>query len=176
VTHLPRSQSHASSQTVCFIFLFETVQTALTGADIYIWFMAGFGDRTNLWKNWFSLIDIAVMGGISSLVVQSFFCYRIYTLNQHLRWLCTTIAVVSLISPTFREYSFIVRIQKFSFVQAAGALWLGITVTIEVIVSITRQLFAIWDLTHVSGTRDRGQGSGICMCARLRQILRLAYS
>jgi uncharacterized membrane protein len=87
---------------VCFIFLFETVQTALTGADVYYWFMAGFGDRKSLDNARFSLIDIAVMGAIISLIVQLFFCYRIYTLNRRLWWLCTIIAVVSLISPTFR--------------------------------------------------------------------------
>jgi hypothetical protein len=162
MTYLLRSQTHTSSQTVCFIFLFETVQTALTGADVYFWFMAGFGDLKKLKKNWFSLIDIAMMGGISSLVVQLFFCYRIYTLNKRLWWLCTIIAVVSLISPTFREYSFIVPTKKLSFTQAAVTLWYGF------MVSITCLLFAIRHLTHVSGKCERGQASCICMCSRLR--------
>jgi hypothetical protein len=142
---------------VCFIFLFETVQTALTGADVWYWFMAGFGDYRGLAKNWFALIDIAIMGAIISLIVQLFFCYRIHTLNKRLWWLCAIIAVVSLISPAFREYSFIVSIQKLSFAGAAGGCWYGIAV------SITRILFEIWHLTHVSGKRARDQASCICM-------------
>ncbi|KAI0270138.1 hypothetical protein BGY98DRAFT_1100893 [Russula aff. rugulosa BPL654] len=31
-------------QTLYTVFLLETVQTALSGADLYYWFAAGFGD------------------------------------------------------------------------------------------------------------------------------------
>jgi hypothetical protein len=115
---------------VFFVFIFETVQTALTGADVYYWFIAGFDVFENPRDFEFSLIDIAMMGGIISLVVQSFFCYRIYTLNKRLWWLCTVIAVVSLIPPTFRKYLFIVLIQKLSVAQASGSFWYGIKVSI----------------------------------------------
>jgi hypothetical protein len=126
VTHLPRSQPQTSSPTVFFIFLLETAQTALTGADVYYWFMAGFGDLEGIIANTrFAPIDLPMIGGIISLIVQLFFCYRIYTLNKRLWWLCTVIAVVSL-PPTFPECSFIVLMQKLSFAQASGALWYGI--------------------------------------------------
>ena len=38
-------------QTAYFVFLLETVQAALTGADVYYWFMAGFGDLEDLKKS-----------------------------------------------------------------------------------------------------------------------------
>ncbi|KAI0253500.1 hypothetical protein BJV78DRAFT_181739 [Lactifluus subvellereus] len=79
----------------CFVFLLETAQTALTGADVYYWFMAGFGDLKSIESYWFSRIDIAVMDAIISLIVQGFFCYRIWVLNKRLLWFCVVVAVLS---------------------------------------------------------------------------------
>ena len=67
--------------------------------------MAGFGDLGSLLKPWFARIDIAVIDGLISLIVQVFFCYRIWTLNKRLWWLCLVIAVVRLILPTFSKFS-----------------------------------------------------------------------
>ncbi|KAI0253513.1 hypothetical protein BJV78DRAFT_182548 [Lactifluus subvellereus] len=89
-----------------FVFLLETAQTALTGADAYYWFMAGFGDLGSLMKPWFARIDIAVMDGVISFIVQVFFGYRIWTLNRRLWWLCLIIAALSV-------------------TQAIGAFWDG---------------------------------------------------
>ncbi|KAI0253511.1 hypothetical protein BJV78DRAFT_1280842 [Lactifluus subvellereus] len=94
-------------QTLYFVFLLETAQTALTGANIYYWFMAGFGNLMGFQNVRFSLIDIAVMDVIISLIVQAFFCYRIWTLNKRLLWFCVVIAVPSV-------------------AQASGALWSGL--------------------------------------------------
>jgi hypothetical protein len=94
---------HTSPPTVFFVFLVETAQTSLTAADLYYWFMAGFGDLEGMLANTrFAPIDVPMIAGIISLIVQLFFCYRIYTLNKRLLWLCTVIAVVSL-PPTFRQ-------------------------------------------------------------------------
>jgi hypothetical protein len=84
------------SNTVYFVFLLETVQTALTGADIYYWFMVGFGDLEGLKKSRFSPIDIPTMDAFISLTVQVFFCYRIWTLSKRLWWFCIVVVVVSL--------------------------------------------------------------------------------
>jgi len=99
---------------VCFVFLLETAQTALTGADVYYWFMAGFGDMKSIENYRFSRIDISIMDAIISLIVQGFFCYRIWTLNRRLSWLCVAIAVLSV-------------------AQASGALWDGLKGKSEVI-------------------------------------------
>ncbi|KAI0253506.1 hypothetical protein BJV78DRAFT_1360107 [Lactifluus subvellereus] len=82
-------------QTLCFVFLLETAQTALTGADVYYWFMAGFGDLKSIENYRFFRIDISVMGAIISLIVQEFFCYRIWVLNKRLLWFCVVVAVLS---------------------------------------------------------------------------------
>jgi hypothetical protein len=60
-----------------FVFLLETVQTALTGADVYFWFMTGFGNLERLTDSNFSPIDNPTMAAFISLIVQVFFCYRI---------------------------------------------------------------------------------------------------
>ena len=93
--------NHGDIQTAYFVFLLETVQTGLTGADVYYRFMAGFGDFEGLKKSRFSPIDTPTMDGFISLIVQVFFCYRIWTLNKRLWWLCVVIAAVSLTLLTF---------------------------------------------------------------------------
>ncbi|KAH9071035.1 hypothetical protein EDB83DRAFT_2517615 [Lactarius deliciosus] len=61
-----------------FVFVLETVQTALTGADMYYWFIADFGNVERLAHSHFAPIDIAIINAIISLVVQGYFCYRIW--------------------------------------------------------------------------------------------------
>ncbi|KAF8470501.1 hypothetical protein DFH94DRAFT_685128 [Russula ochroleuca] len=91
-------------QTFYFVFLQETAQTALTGADVYYWFMAGFGGFDGLKKSRFSPIDIPTMDAfISPLIVQIFFCYRIWMLRKRLWWLC--IPIVAWPSATAFYYS-----------------------------------------------------------------------
>ncbi|KAN0129606.1 hypothetical protein V8E53_012602 [Lactarius tabidus] len=89
------------------VFLIETAQTALTGGDIYYWFIAGFGDLERLKNSRFSAIDSPTIDAFISLIVQWFFCYRIWTLNKRMWWLCMIIAILSV-------------------TQATGAAWGGI--------------------------------------------------
>jgi hypothetical protein len=77
-----------------FVFLLETSQTALTGADVYRWFMAGFGDLNQLKKSNFSAIDSPTIDGVISLIVQWFYCYRIWTLRKRSWWISLIIAIV----------------------------------------------------------------------------------
>ncbi|KAH8998281.1 hypothetical protein EDB86DRAFT_828495 [Lactarius hatsudake] len=91
-----------------FIFVLETVQTALTGADIYYWFVTGFGDVERLGNSHFTPIDAPIMTAVSSLTVQGYFCYRIWMLMNRRSWICWIIAVNAVI-------------------QAAAEIWLSIT-------------------------------------------------
>jgi hypothetical protein len=75
--------------------MLETVQTVLTGSDIYHWFIAGFGNVEHLAHSHFAPIDIALINGILSLIVQGYFCYRIWVMNnKRSSWICSIIAVV----------------------------------------------------------------------------------
>ena len=79
--------------TVYFLFALETAQTTLTGSDVYYWFIAAPGDIEHLRSSHYAFVDISMMVGVSSVIVQMCFCYRIWTLTRN-AWLCTTIAVV----------------------------------------------------------------------------------
>jgi hypothetical protein len=73
----------------------ETVQTALTGADVYYWLIVGFGDLERLAHYHFGGIDIGFMTALISLIVQGYYSYRIWVLNNKiLPWVCWIIAVV----------------------------------------------------------------------------------
>jgi len=77
------------------VFLLETVQTALSGADLYYWFAAGFGKLDHLTSPFASSVDLQIMGSMVSLSVQCFFVYRIRVLSEkRSRWLCVTICLV----------------------------------------------------------------------------------
>ncbi|KAH9038280.1 hypothetical protein EDB84DRAFT_1560397 [Lactarius hengduanensis] len=89
-----------------FIFVLETVQTALTGADLYYWFVTGFGNVERLGNSHFTPVDAPIMSAVSSLAVQGYFCYRIWMLMNRRSWICWIIAVNAVI-------------------QAGAEMWLG---------------------------------------------------
>ncbi|KAH9038273.1 hypothetical protein EDB84DRAFT_1560392 [Lactarius hengduanensis] len=102
-----------------FVFVLESAQTALTGADIYYWFVAGFGNVERLRNSYFAPIDVPIMTAVSSLIVQGILCYRIWILmnRRTSSWICWIIAVAAA-------------------TQAAAATWLGIA-------SLTVKKFAV---------------------------------
>lgn len=64
------------------IFFLDTLQTCMTGADAFYWFCSGFGDLTHLSNVYISFFDTPMLGGLMALIVQSFFCYRIWVLSK----------------------------------------------------------------------------------------------
>ena len=83
-----------SSYIVCAVFVLETVQTVLTGADVYYWFASGYGDLNRLSTPFASAIDVPIMGSIVSAMVQFFYAYRVWILSNKKRWLFTFICLV----------------------------------------------------------------------------------
>jgi hypothetical protein len=78
------------------LFLLETLQTALNGADLYYWFASGFGDMNHLASPFASAFDGPIMGAVVSLCVQFFFVYRIWVLGKkETWWLCILICLVT---------------------------------------------------------------------------------
>jgi hypothetical protein len=81
--------------TVYGVMLLETLQTALSGADLYYWFASGFGDINHLATPYASAFDAPIMGSLVSLCVQFFFVYRIWVLGKKESWwLCVLICLV----------------------------------------------------------------------------------
>ncbi|KAJ7695435.1 hypothetical protein B0H17DRAFT_1198667 [Mycena rosella] len=79
------------------IFLVETVMTTLNGYDMYKWFAEGFGNIVAFGAPGISPFYTPFMGGVMALVVQSFFCYRIYIIKRQAWPLCIFIGLVSLL-------------------------------------------------------------------------------
>ncbi|KAI9431598.1 hypothetical protein H4582DRAFT_2084738 [Lactarius indigo] len=59
------------------VFLLETAQTALNGANFYYWFIAGFGDVEHLANSHFAPIDIPIITVVIALVVQAYIAGQI---------------------------------------------------------------------------------------------------
>jgi hypothetical protein len=78
---------------VYIVFVFETVQTILCGVDAWYWFCAGYGNLIKLSNPYISAFDGPMMSAVISVVVQWFFCYRIYSLSKSW-WLASLIAAV----------------------------------------------------------------------------------
>jgi len=108
-----------------FVFLLETVQTALTGADAHYWFIQGFGNVEQLKDSHYAPIDIPIIDSIISLIVQEYFCYRIWTLNKRLAWFCIVIAVVTVIGSSGAAWGGIksVMLGRYAVSKAAYFLW-----------------------------------------------------
>jgi hypothetical protein len=78
------------------MFLIETAQTAMSGADLYYRFASGFGDMSRLANPYISAFEVPLIGAVVSLVVQYFFSYRVWVLsNKKSWWICMVICAVS---------------------------------------------------------------------------------
>ncbi|KAH9068067.1 hypothetical protein EDB83DRAFT_678257 [Lactarius deliciosus] len=86
------------------VFLVETVQTALTGADLYYWFGSGFGHLDHLTVH-LSGFDVPIIGSVVSLTIQVFFVYRIWVLSGRSSWfLCLLICLFSIVAAVAAFY------------------------------------------------------------------------
>jgi len=111
-----------------FVFLLETAQTGLTASDVYFWFIGGFGDVERLKDSHFAPVDIAIVDAIISLIVQEYFCYRIWTLNNKRQsWFCLSIAVIAV-------------------TQSIGAAWGGTKSVIVGRYAVSRSALYLWSL------------------------------
>jgi len=146
------------------VFLLETVQTALTGADIYLWFMAGFGNLERLQKSNFSPIDSPTIDGIISLIVQGFFAYRIWSLNKRALWLCVLIVVLAIVQAIGAAWGGIkaMILGSYAVVEVAQYLWLITSAVVDVLIAV-----AMTYLLRHSRVRD-GQFSNHIMARIVR--------
>jgi hypothetical protein len=121
-----------------FVFLIETVQTALTGCDIYYWFMAGFGDFDRLKNSKFSPIDIPTIDAFISLIVQVFFCYRIWTLNKRMWWFSLIIAILSVAQAIGAAWGGIksASLGRYAIIKPTLYLWLITSAVVDVLIAI----------------------------------------
>ena len=106
------------------------MQTALDGADLYHWFASGFGNFDHLTSSYTTPFNVAMIEGLVSLTVQSFFIYRIMVLSERRAWwLCIFILLVRNLSPRLYLWSYLSPL-KCSIVSTIGAFSAGVWVSI----------------------------------------------
>ena len=69
--------------SVWFTYLLELAQVCCSAVDLYFWFGAGYGNLISLNTTHLSPFDTPFIGAIVALVVQLFFCYRIWKLKKN---------------------------------------------------------------------------------------------
>ena len=107
------------------MFLIETIQTAMSGADLYYRFAAGFGDMNRLANPYISAFEVPLIGAVVSLVVQYFFSYRVWVLsNKKSWWTCMAICAVSRAwCPNLQRYMNLTRSQFSTFGAVPAFAW-----------------------------------------------------
>ncbi|KAN0136872.1 hypothetical protein V8E53_005313 [Lactarius tabidus] len=124
-----------------FVFLLETAQTALTGADIYYWFVAGFGDVDRLRKSHYGPIDAPIITGVISLIVQEYFCYRIWVLNRGSSYICKTR------TPPVLQMWICSIIAVSAVTQSSAQLWSSIKPLVDGDIKITKAIIYTWAIS-----------------------------
>ncbi|KAI0043601.1 hypothetical protein FA95DRAFT_1498356 [Auriscalpium vulgare] len=79
------------------LFIFETIQVTMSGADIFYWYASGFGNMARLQDTYLSPFDTPMMGSMVTFTVQLFYAYRIWVLKPSLLWLSGIISTVRLL-------------------------------------------------------------------------------
>ncbi|KAH8998278.1 hypothetical protein EDB86DRAFT_3101886 [Lactarius hatsudake] len=125
-----------------FTFVLETVQTALTGADIYYWFVTGFGDVERLGNSHFTPIDAPIMTAVSSLTVQGYFCYRIWMLMNRRSWICWIIAVNAVIQAAAEMWQSItaLMVEKYVVSKIRTYLWSIPSAIADILIAVAMTL------------------------------------
>ncbi|KIJ29510.1 hypothetical protein M422DRAFT_188271, partial [Sphaerobolus stellatus SS14] len=59
----------------------DILQTAMMTDDAFHWFVFGFGNLSQL-DNFLNSWDVVLLDAVISLIVQSFYCWRIYLLRK----------------------------------------------------------------------------------------------
>ncbi|KAJ7695454.1 hypothetical protein B0H17DRAFT_1055931 [Mycena rosella] len=80
---------------VYLIFFFMALSTCLNAADAYFWYAAGFGNLIQFSQAHISPFYTPIMGSIIALMIQLFFCYRIWIIKSKALYLSIGIAFLS---------------------------------------------------------------------------------
>ncbi|KAH9077842.1 hypothetical protein EDB83DRAFT_1523341 [Lactarius deliciosus] len=139
--NFPRDRRPLKS-LVYFVFLLDTIQTALTGADIYYWFVAGFGNVERLWNPHFTPVNVPIIGAVISFIVQAYFCYRIWVLNKRSSWICWIIAVAAVTQSAGGIWASIkpLTVAKYAAPKAAVYLWAISSALADILIAIAMTL------------------------------------
>ncbi|KAH8997925.1 hypothetical protein EDB92DRAFT_1307899 [Lactarius akahatsu] len=127
---------------VYFVFLVETIQTALTGADVYYWFVAGFGNVEHLGNSHFAPVAVTILTTVVSFIVQGYFCYRIWVLNSRSSWVCWIIAVAAVTQSVAAVWAGIkpLMLGKYVVSKTALYLWAISSALVDILIAVAMTL------------------------------------
>ncbi|KAH9009899.1 hypothetical protein EDB85DRAFT_2127248 [Lactarius pseudohatsudake] len=94
--YFPRDRGY-NKILVHAIFIIETAQTLLSGADSSYWFVSGFGNFGRLRRTFLAPVDGPILNLFVSITVRSVFCYRIWCIKKSMFWWCCVIGALSLV-------------------------------------------------------------------------------
>ncbi|KAH9077829.1 hypothetical protein EDB83DRAFT_2514545 [Lactarius deliciosus] len=120
----------------------STTQTALTGADVYYWFVAGFGKVEHLRNPHFAPVDVTILTTVVSFIVQGYFCYRIWVLNSRSSWICWIIAVAAVTQSIAAVWSSIkpIMLGKYVVPKTVLYLWAISSALVDVLIAVAMTL------------------------------------
>ncbi|KAI9441826.1 hypothetical protein H4582DRAFT_1420289 [Lactarius indigo] len=124
------------------VFLVETVQTALSGANLYYWFVAGFGNVEHLRNSHLAPINVPVLTAVISFIVQGYFCYRIWVLKSRSSWICgiiATVAVTQLVTGIWASTKSIM-LEKYAISKIALYLWAISSTLADILIAVVMTL------------------------------------
>ncbi|KAJ6511774.1 hypothetical protein DFH09DRAFT_1333554 [Mycena vulgaris] len=64
------------------VAILDIIQTVMVTADAFHWFVYGFGNMETLDQTFLNSWDVPLLDSVISLVVQAFYCWRIYFLRK----------------------------------------------------------------------------------------------
>ncbi|PFH46696.1 hypothetical protein AMATHDRAFT_88171 [Amanita thiersii Skay4041] len=107
------------------IMTVEILQICMNGADVFYWFARGYGNLLMLDSTYLSPFDTPMLGSIVALIIQLFFCYRIWTLRKSYWWISSIIGLISIVQVIGGIGGAVLghNIRHFSAAQAATPLY-----------------------------------------------------
>jgi hypothetical protein len=80
--------------TVYTVFLLDLASTTMCIADAFHWFAEGFGNLFTLDDIHLSAIDTPMLGACLAAIAQSYYCYRLWTINRKTLPICILVVLV----------------------------------------------------------------------------------
>ncbi|KAI0000817.1 hypothetical protein BJV74DRAFT_116020 [Russula compacta] len=152
------------------LFFIETLQTAMSGADLYYWFVSGFGQIDRLTHPNLAAFDVPIVEVVIAVTVQYFFAYRVWVLsNKKSWWLYLVVSVSSLASAAGAlmgaTYAFIHdRFLSGEMLRVASFTWLIGNAVADILITASMLYYL---------TRRRTAGDGYFSDNVLSKIIRL---
>ncbi|KAH9066219.1 hypothetical protein EDB87DRAFT_1573837 [Lactarius vividus] len=98
-------------------------------------------------------LDSPTIDAFISLIVQGFFCYRIWTLNKRMWWLCLIIAILSVTQAVGGAWGGIksATLGRYAVIKSALYLWLVTSAVVDILIAVAMTLL----LRQVRGNEGR---------------------